>query len=120
MRLLFKKIVIVRRGQMSKLKGAVCNVLVSVDETCNSLPRGSDSPGLILVTLKKKRSFHGHVYLDSVCPEIIKCALLYLKVNNKFDNEIEIDIENIPAELLHLDQEEDISIEVEPESDTEK
>ena len=118
-RLLFKKIVIMRSGQMPKLKGAVCNVPVSVDETCNSLPRGSDSSGLIFVKLKKKLSFDGHVYFDSVCPERIKCALLYLKVNNKFYKDIEIDIENIPAELLHLDQEEDISIEVEPENDTE-
>lgn len=59
-RILFKKIAIMSKGQMPKIKGAICNIPVSVDETCTTLPRNTSD--IILVELKKKLSFAGHVY----------------------------------------------------------
>ena len=76
----------------------------SVSEICNSLPRASNNSGLILIKLKKKLTFNGHVYFQSVSPERIKNALLYLKVNNKFYDDIDINIDNTPLELLDLDK----------------
>lgn len=40
---------------MPKLKGAICNVPISSVETCNSLPRGADASGVIVVKLKRKK-----------------------------------------------------------------
>ena len=37
-RLLFKKVVIMRKGQTPKMHGSIVNVPVNVSETCNHLP----------------------------------------------------------------------------------
>ena len=42
-RLLFKKIAIMSKGQMPKIRGAICNIAVDVRDICNSLPRNSQS-----------------------------------------------------------------------------
>ena len=42
-RILFKKIVIMPKGQDPKLKGAICNVPLKPDDVYNILPRGADS-----------------------------------------------------------------------------
>ena len=68
-RLLFKKISIISKGQMPKIKGATCNIPVSVEDTCTTLPRNTTSSGIIMVKLKKKLSFKGHVYFEPVSPE---------------------------------------------------
>ena len=74
-RILFKKIAIMSKGQMPKIQGAICNIPVSVDETCTSLPRNVISSGIILVKLKKKMCFSGHVYFEPVSSERIHAAL---------------------------------------------
>ena len=81
-RLLFKKITIMSKGQMPKIRGAVCNIAVDVRDICNSLPRNSQSSGIVLVKLFKKLPFSGHVYFESVCLQKVLAALFYLK-NNK-------------------------------------
>ena len=48
-RLLFKKIAIMAKGQMHKIRGAICITAVDVRDICNSLPRNSQSSGIILV-----------------------------------------------------------------------
>ena len=53
-RLLLKKIAIIAKGQMHKIRGAICITAVDVRDICNSLPRNSQSSGIILVKLKKK------------------------------------------------------------------
>ena len=50
-RLLFKKIAIMSKGQMPKIRGAICNIAVDVRDICNSLPRNSQSSGIVLVRL---------------------------------------------------------------------
>ena len=51
------------KGQSPKFKGAICNVRIDVASTCNTLPCPGDSNGLIIVKLKKKLEYRGHVYL---------------------------------------------------------
>ena len=68
-RLLFKKIAIMSKGQMPKMKGAICNAPVSVNDISLTLPRNLNSSGIILVKLKKKLEFNGHVYFEPVSPE---------------------------------------------------
>ena len=52
--ILFKKIVIMPKGQAPKLNVAICNVQLEADDVCNILPRGADSNGIIMVKLKRK------------------------------------------------------------------
>jgi len=41
-RIVFQKIIIMPKGQQRKIKGAICNVPVQCDETCNILPRPTE------------------------------------------------------------------------------
>ena len=50
-RLLFKKTTIMAKGQMTKIRGATCNIAVDIRDIRNSLPRSSQSSGIILVKL---------------------------------------------------------------------
>ena len=50
-RLLFKKITIMSKRQMPKIRGVICNIAVDVGDICNSLPRNSQSSGIVLAKL---------------------------------------------------------------------
>ena len=112
-RLLFKKIVVMGKGQYPKIKGAICNIPVNVTDAVDVLPRSSHSSGILLVKLKKKIEFKGHVYFEPVSPEKVRSALLYLKVNNPLYKDVVINMDTIPQELLNFDEDEQIDIEME-------
>ena len=59
-RILFKKIVIMPKGQQPKINGAICNVPIRADKVHDCLPNGMDSNGLVFVKLKRKLMFRGH------------------------------------------------------------
>ena len=81
------------KGQQRKIKGAICNVPVECDKTCQTLPRAPESSGIILLKLKRKLQFRGHVYYQAVHPEIALNALNWLKANNELYKTITRDIE---------------------------
>ena len=97
--ILFKKIAIMPKGQSPKMKGNICNVPIDVVDTCNSLPRASDSNGLLIVKLKRKAEFRGHVLFEPVRPNFVLRVLEYLKQNNPLYHDIEINISSIPNNL---------------------
>lgn len=82
-RIVFEIIVVMPKGQQRKIKGAICNVPVECDKTCQTLPRPPESSGIILLKLKRKLQFRGHVYYQAVRPEIVLNALNWLKANNE-------------------------------------
>ncbi|XP_044169485.1 uncharacterized protein LOC114973474 [Acropora millepora] len=102
-RIVFQKIVVMPKGQQRKIKGAICNVPVECDKTCQTLPRAPESSGIILLKLKRKLQFRGHVYYQAVRPEIILNALNWLKANNELYKTITIDIERIDRNLTTLE-----------------
>ena len=51
------------------MKGEICNVPVDCDHTCNQLPHPPDRSSIIMLKLKKKLQFRGHVYFQAVRPE---------------------------------------------------
>ena len=63
-RILFKKVVIMPKGNSPKIKGAICNVPVDAESVCDVLPRPACSNGLLILKLKRKLMYHGHVYFD--------------------------------------------------------
>ena len=54
------------KGQQRKIKDAICNI--PVDQTCNILQR---PPGIMLLKLKRKLEFRGHVYFQAVRPRVV-------------------------------------------------
>ena len=82
-RIVFEKIVVMPKGQQRKIKGAICNVPVECDKTCQTLPRAPESSGIILLKLKRKLQFRGHVYYQAVRPEVLLYALNWLVANNE-------------------------------------
>lgn len=99
-RLLFKKIAIMPKGQFPKLKGVICNVPINSENVCNTLPRPADSNGLVMVRLKRKLAYSGHVYFEAVRPVFINRLLQYLKNNNPLYANVEIDISSIPKDVM--------------------
>ena len=89
------------KGQSPKVKGSICNIPISeIDNNCNSLPRPADSNGVIIVKLKRKAAYRGHVLFEPVRPRLIESLLQYLRKHNHLYRNIETDIENIAEELL--------------------
>ena len=82
------------------MKGVLCNVPIGVVDICNTLPRPADSNGIVIVKLKRKLQYRGHVYFESVRPGIIFRLLQYLKLNNSLYHDIEIDVKNIVSFLI--------------------
>ncbi|XP_057310099.1 uncharacterized protein LOC130648095 [Hydractinia symbiolongicarpus] len=79
-RILFKKITIMPKGQSPKLKGTICNVPINCQTIVSTLPHGA----------------------DTVNPQSVKLALLYLKQNNPLYSDITIDENLIPSSLVDL------------------
>ena len=84
------------KGQFPKLKGSICSIPVNTSDIINVLPHGGDSNSLVVVKLKSKLSYLGHVYFEAVRPES-----KYLKENNPLYCDIHIDV-NIPNELTEM------------------
>ena len=90
------------KGQQRKIKGAICNVPVNCDEMCNKLPRPPERSGIILLKLKRKLQFRGHVHFEPVRPEFIMTALTWLTANNPLYKDIQIDCGNIDVQLTDM------------------
>ena len=77
--LLFKKIVIMAKGQMPKIRGAICNIAVDVRDISNSLPRNSQSSGIILVKLKKNSIQWSRLFSTSLYRKSFRSPYLFEK-----------------------------------------
>ena len=108
-RMVFEKIIVMPKGQQRKIKGAICNVPVECDQTCKTLPRPPERSGIIMLKLKRKLEFRGHVYFQAVRPEVVLNALNWLKVNNPLYTNINVDIGNIGRDLTTLQQNDNVS-----------
>ena len=102
-RIVFEKIVVLPKGQQRKIKGAICNVPVECHETCRVLPRPSERSGIIMLKLKRKLEFRGHVYFQAVRPELILEAFKWLKRYNILYKDVKIDLNNIDANFRFLE-----------------
>ena len=76
------------RGQTPKMKGNICNVPVEVNDTVTTLPRAPNNNGLVMVKLKRKLEYRGHVYFENVRPLLIQNLFLFLKENNHLYHDI--------------------------------
>ena len=91
------------KGQIPKMHGSVVNnVPVSVSETCNYLPQEGNCEEVILVKLKTKLSFKGHVYFEPVCPQRVRAVLEFLQKVNPLYQDVLISDTNINLDLLSI------------------
>ena len=111
-RILFKKITIMPKGQAPKIKGAVCNVPIDNNDLSSILPRPADSNGIVVVKLKRKLQYKGHVYFESVRPQFVYDFLCYLKTYNHLYSDVIINTGNISNNLLALGSDNDDGFEV--------
>ena len=77
--ILFKKVAIMPCGQMEKITGTICNVTVDNIDVTNLLPRTAASNGLVIIKLKRKVEYCGHVLFEPVRPDFLHRVLSYLK-----------------------------------------
>ena len=101
-RIVFEKIIVMPKGQQKKVSGAICNVPVNCDQTCKVLPRPPARSGIIMLKLKRKLEFRGHVYFQAVRPQVVENALNWLMQNNALYNNITTDMNNISEDLKTL------------------
>ena len=94
-RIVFEKIIVMAKGHQRKVKGALCNVPVECDQTRSLLPRPPERFGIIMLKLKRKLQFRGHVYFQAVRRHFVLQALQWLKANNILYKEIQIHINKI-------------------------
>ena len=116
-RIVFEKIVIMPKGQQRKIKGAICNVPVHCDQTCNILPRPPERSGIIMLKLKRKLQFRGHVYFEAVRPDFVQAALTWLKGNNALYKDVIINCTNISNEHTVIHDENSSSL---PDNNTDE
>lgn len=65
-RILFKKILIMLKGQHQKMKGEICKVPIQAESVDDCLPQGIDSSGIIFVKLKRRLQFKGRFVWKSL------------------------------------------------------
>ena len=55
-----------------KIKGSICNIPVSeFNVNCNILPIPTDSNGLIIVKLKQRMEYKGHLVFEVIRPDVV-------------------------------------------------
>ena len=87
------------KGQFPKLKKALCNIQLEHVDVSSLLSRTADSYGLVIVKLKKKLEYKGHVLFEPVQARFIVDLLSYLKRVNYLYKDITIVPENKPQNL---------------------
>ena len=84
------------KGQFPKVKGAICNVPIDNVDVSNVLPRQADSNGLMIIKLKRKLDYKGHVCFEPIRPRIVIGLVEYLKLHNHLYKDVTIVPDNIP------------------------
>ena len=69
------------KGQSPKVIGVKCNFPDTIHTIVPFLHQAV-SNGLVIVKLKCKLEYRGHVYVESVRPDVVNQLLQHLKLNN--------------------------------------
>ena len=67
-------------GQFHKIIVTIFNVPTEAVVAFNTLQGQTDSNGLVIVKLKQKSQYRGHVFFESMRPCVIQRLLQYLKI----------------------------------------
>lgn len=81
-RLPFMKLLALRRGKQKCVHGCVVNIPVEPEDSVSILPRVASSASIVLVKLKRKLQYRGHVFLQNIKTQKILDALNTLQLIN--------------------------------------
>lgn len=84
-----------------KLIGNICKIPIYLADMANILSRDADSSDLLIVRIKPKLSYCGHVYFKVVRTNTLQNALSDFKQNSLY-HDIAIALGNITENLLSL------------------
>ena len=82
-------------GQMEKISATICNIPIYTINVTNMLPRPADRNGLVIIKLKCKLEYRGHILFEPVRPVFLKSILNHLKTNNHLYQDEVINTETI-------------------------
>ena len=82
-------------GQMEKISATISNIPIYTINVTNMLPRPSDRNGLVIIKLKRKLEYRGHILFETVRPVFLKSILNYLKTNNHLYQDEVVNTETI-------------------------
>lgn len=95
---------IMPKGQITKLKGSICNMPIESGSVCSVLPRDIDSSGVVFFQLKRKLSHKFPVISEPVRPEKINSILEFPVENNHlYENIIILPNSNSESIDFHVD-----------------
>ena len=90
------------KGEFAKIKGSICYIPIEAANICNILPRPAYSKRINCDEIKKDLKYRGYVYFELVRPNVIYRALNYLKIHNKFYEEISISEDLSSKEVINF------------------
>ena len=101
-RILSKKVTVMPKGKSLKIEGSICNIpVLEVDGNYKMLPRPANSNGLIIVKLKRKLEYKGHVVFEAVRPDVVVQFLEFLRSHSDLSLDIEINPANITVDTIY-------------------
>lgn len=92
-RIPFMKLLALPRGKQKSVHGCVVNIPVEPEQTVSVLPRVPSSASMIMVKLKRKLHYRGHVFLQNIQPQRVLHALHTLRSINPLYSDITVDPE---------------------------
>lgn len=92
-RIPFMKLLALPRGKQKSVHGCVVNIPVEPEQTVSVLPRVPSSASMIMVKLKRKLHYRGHVFLQNIQPQRVLHALHTLRLINPLYSDITVDPE---------------------------
>ena len=103
LRIPFLKLVSLPVGNQKSIHGPAVNVPSILDTLCTELPRLPSQSELIALKFKRKLSYKSHYMYDYVTPQNILDALRYLKANNPYYKDVNIN-DNWVTQALEDDE----------------
>ncbi len=115
----FVKLIALPKGGQHGVRGPVVCVPSNTLETVKSLPRPQNDDQMIRVKLKRKLAYKGYFQYQFVNKEHVETALRYLKQNNKWYRDIEIDTDWNNSLCEQEDEEDDNEVHVTEKAENE-
>ena len=87
----FMKLLALPRGTQTCVHNFVVNIPVEPEDSVSILPRVPSSASMVLVWLKRKLQYRGHVFLQNIKPQKILDALNTLQLINPLYSDVKVD-----------------------------
>lgn len=90
------------------MMGCILSVVIKVSINCTSLPRPADNN--VIIKLKWKAAYLGHILFKPVLASFVKDFLEYLTNNDHLKSDTDVNANDVPMNLQYFETELDIYI----------